>query len=207
MAKADHTISDWIWLREALDLAVAVFGSEAGAKEYLTEWLAAGELPWDCTRWKALDAASLSELHQSHREALVFALTPSATYCRGAPQFWSASRLEVNWEDNSAREAVTKGAHAWGIKVSRAHLLVLLPEQSSERDKTQGASVWISAEAKRMKDSKEIPPDIRISEFARKLASRMKKAAHSDRSLRPIKSKSIENQLRNWGLWPIASIK
>ena len=68
-----------------------------------------------------------------------------------------------------------------------------------------GAGVWIAAEAKRMKAAGEIPH--RIRSFARELESRMRKAAASDKSLRPIKAKSIENGLREWGLWPIASIE
>ena len=49
MAKADDTSStiDWIWLRDALELAVAAFGSEALAKKRLMEWLAGREdVPW-----------------------------------------------------------------------------------------------------------------------------------------------------------------
>ena len=52
MAKADDTSSTivWIWLREALELAVTALGSVKLAQELLIEWLAAGKLPW------ALDA-------------------------------------------------------------------------------------------------------------------------------------------------------
>ena len=78
MAKADDTTStsDWIWLRDALALAVAAFGSVAGAKEQLTEWLAAGKLPWACTPWKALDAEGIAKLHQSFRASDSFAPRP-----------------------------------------------------------------------------------------------------------------------------------
>ena len=56
MAKADDTTSknDWIWLRDALALAVKRLGSVALAKERLIEWLAAGKLPWSCMSWKGL---------------------------------------------------------------------------------------------------------------------------------------------------------
>ena len=66
---------------------------------------------------------------------------------------------------------------------------------------------WIAAEAKKMKAANEISPDIRISEFARKLEGRMNKAAKYDKSLRPIKWTSIRNKLLEWGLWPVTSSK
>jgi hypothetical protein len=90
--------------------------------------------------------------------------------------------------------------------VPRAHLLALL--SSGPRGKQlPGAGAWIAAEASRMKAANEIPPDIRITDFARELARRMEKAATSDRSIHPIKSRSIEKKLRDWGLWPTSSIK
>ena len=51
MAKAGDTSSTivWIWLREALALAVTALGSVALANGLLIEWLAAGKLPWSCT--------------------------------------------------------------------------------------------------------------------------------------------------------------
>ena len=92
MAKADDTTStDWIWLGEALALAVRSFGSMAGAKEQLTQWLAAGKLPWDCMGWKALNAEEIAELRQSTQGNELVSLTPSAAYCPGAPQFWGGA--------------------------------------------------------------------------------------------------------------------
>jgi hypothetical protein len=70
-----------------------------------------------------------------------------------------------------------------------------------------GAGAWIAAEAKRMKDANEISPDIGISDFARELEGRMQKAATTNKSLRPIKWRSIKNKLREWGLWQVTSIK
>ena len=48
MAKANDksSIIDWIWLHDALMLAIPCFGSVVLAKERLTEGLAAGKLPW-----------------------------------------------------------------------------------------------------------------------------------------------------------------
>ena len=56
-----------------------------------------------------------------------------------------------------------------------------------------------------MKEANEIPT--KITDFARELESRMRKAAARDKSLRPIKLRSIKNRLRDWGLWPATSIK
>ena len=131
MAKADGTTSttDWIWLREALALAVAAFGSVALAKERLREWLAAGKVPWSCMWWKGLNAEDLAELKQEHggffgRSPL---FVPSAAYYSGDPEFWNAG-LKIDWEDAGAYElARLDGAQALGIKVSRAHLIARLP--------------------------------------------------------------------------------
>ena len=91
--------------------------------------------------------------------------------------------------------------------MSREHLLALLPDESREGEEVRGAGAWIAAEARRMKAANEIPPDIGITDFARELESRMRKAAASDKSLRPIRWRSIKNRLPEWGLWPVTSIK
>jgi hypothetical protein len=72
---------------------------------------------------------------------------------------------------------------------------------------SRGNAEWIADEAKRMKRNNEIPADIRILQFAKLLAERLNDAARTDRSLRPMKAKSIENKLRDWGLWPVTSIR
>jgi hypothetical protein len=211
MAKADDTTSttDWIWLREALALAVAAHGSVALAKERLREWLAAGEVPWTCVSWSGLDAKGLAKLKS--REGLLGLFRapycPSAAYHPGDPQFWNAG-LKIDWEDDGAHElARVDGAQALGIKVSHTHLLELLPEGPRKHEQVRGAGVWIAGEVKRMKKAGEIPPDIRITDLARDLERRMHKAAASNNSIRAIKARSIENGLREWGLWPITSIK
>ena len=134
MAKADDTTStsDWVWLRDALDLAAAALGSRALAKERLMEWLAAGKLPWSCMSWEGLDAASIAKLRQ---------------------EFWGASLVEIDWGDNAAYEAVfvSDGARARGIKVPRALLLALLFGGPRERKQLRGAGAWVAAEASRMK--------------------------------------------------------
>ena len=94
-----------------------------------------------------------------------------------------------------------------GIKVSREHLHALLPGEPREDEEVHGAGVWIAAEAKRMKEANEIPPDIRITDLARDLERRMRRPPTADKSLRPIKWRSIKNKLPEWGLWPVTSIK
>jgi hypothetical protein len=82
-----------------------------------------------------------------------------------------------------------------------------LPEESAPKEEPSGAAAWIAAEAKRMKTAGEIPPDIRITNFARELEGRMKKAAEKNRSLRPVKWPYIKNNLRAWSLWPVSHIR
>jgi hypothetical protein len=212
MAKVDHTFStfDGIWLCDALELATVRLGSKALAKERLREWLGGGNLPWSCMGWKGLDAEGLAKRRREKKRiwtmSAVVLSVPSAAYYPGDPRFWRA-RLVIDWEDNEAHEARRDGAQALGIRVSRTHLLALLPEEPRESVKVPSASQWITAEARRMKAANEIPPDIRITAFARELERRMQKAAAIDSSLRRIKWRSIMNRLREWGLWPITSIK
>ncbi len=154
MAKANDPTSTivWIWLRDALSLAVERLGSVALAKKWLIEWLAAGKLPWTCREWKGLSAEELAEkrreklaaeaLVQKRREQgemvgdAIYSL-PSATYCQGDPSFWIAKR-RIDWDDNAAYEPRVHGAQALGIRVSKTHLLAQLPEEPRERVETPG---------------------------------------------------------------------
>lgn len=68
-----------------------------------------------------------------------------------------------------------------------------------------GTAKWISAEAKRMNAAAEIPS--RITDFAKRLETRMLNANKTDRSLRPVGWRHIKNKLPEWGLWPVKSIK
>ena len=163
------------------------------------EWLAAGKLPWSCMSWNGLDAEGLAEKRREKRSERLAkkrrrqgistgrSSTPSHRphIAKVTLRFWSAT-LWINWEANDADERRRHGAQAFGIKVSREHLLALLPEESREREQVRGACAWIAAEAGRMKAADKIPPEIEITDFARELESRMRKAAASDKSLRPI---------------------
>jgi hypothetical protein len=141
MAKANDKSSTiaWIWLHDALMLAIPRFGSVVLAKERLSEWLATGELPWFCMSWKGLDAERIATLDREQRELIdqknrgwiVLQIFPSVAYHEGDPQFWRAN-LKIDWEDNGARQQATGGARALGIKVSREHLVALLPEEPRE---------------------------------------------------------------------------
>jgi hypothetical protein len=90
MATAGDTIStlDWIWLREALKLTVAVIGSVARAKELLVEWLAAGKLPWKCMSFKEVDEIWGFRLRA---RAAWGVLDPQIALFEGDPRFWSTN--------------------------------------------------------------------------------------------------------------------
>ena len=137
MAKADDTTSkiDWIWLREALELAAKRLGSVELAEGRLIEWLAAGKLPWSCMSWKGHSAEEIAKAKQQLKGAYIPHIFPSAVYHEGDPKFWGVRRvrLQIDWEDNKAHDPVTGGAKALGVKVSRTHLLALLPEEPRER--------------------------------------------------------------------------
>ena len=81
------------------------------------------------------------------------------------------------------------------------------PEQSTPKEVRGDTKTWIAAEARRMKAAGEIPPDIRITDFARELECRMEKAPEKDRSLRPVGWRHIKNMLPRWGLWPVSCIE
>jgi hypothetical protein len=189
MAKADdRTSTKQISLGDARALVVGAYGSSRLAEELFVKWLGEGRVRWSCMMLRG----------------------GSDTELAGDPAFWRAS-LEINWEESSAREMyVAGGVEAYGIKVSREDVLALLPGEPSGHEKTDGRSAsgrWIAAEASRMKKLGEIAPGIRITDLSGELAHRMKRAAAADRSIRPLTANSIRNRLREWGLWPVTSIK
>ena len=175
MAEADDTSStiDWIWLRDALGLAAALLGSVALAKEQLREWLAAGKLPWSCTRWEGLDAEGLAEKKRQKLDAegraeksreqgngiggIIYSL-PSAAYCSGDPRFWSAT-LWIDWEANDADERRRHGARAFGVRVSRAHLRALLPGVPDGNEKVGTQTRRVLKVLKKL-----YPPDGKVSD-------------------------------------------
>jgi len=140
MAKANDESSTiaWIWLHAALMLAKLRFGSVVLAKIRMREWLAAGKLPWSCMSWWGLDADGIARLDQETRASVAGFIILSID--EGDPQFWRPN-LEIDWEDNGARQQEFHGARALGIKVSREHLVALLPEEPRERVEEQGQTL------------------------------------------------------------------
>ena len=160
MAKADDTSStiDWIWLRDALELAVAALGSVVLAKERLKEWLAAGKLPWSCMSWEGLDAEGIAKLERESRELIEQCLLTSHRPRITRATLSSGRHLKIDWEDNGGARATRLAAHKpWGSRCRVTHLLALLPEEPREGEEVRGAGAWIAAEAKRMKEDGEIP--------------------------------------------------
>jgi hypothetical protein len=125
MAEADDAFST-IWLSEALDLAHEALGSREGAKRLLTKGLANKAVPWSCQSWEGPDEAKEDRW------------------------FWSIGL--INWEDNSARDRTVRGAAAWGIRVSNAHVIAMLPGKPRERERL-GPKEWLGWALK------EYPPE------------------------------------------------
>ncbi len=139
MAKANDKSStiDWIWLHDALILAITRFGSERLAKAMLTNWLAAGKLPWSCMAWHPLDEKGLDELEDRARDVGMLLRDIPPPCGEGDPEFWRADHM-ISWEDNIAVQHPVVGATALGIKMSGEHFLALLPEEPRDRVEEQG---------------------------------------------------------------------
>jgi hypothetical protein len=198
------TTTTWILLLEARALVVRAYdGAVKKAEDLLKKWLGDGRGRWSCKLFEPAPVSELAALNARDSGIVVIGLAEVA-YSAGDPAFWRAW-LEINWEENSAREMSIGGNKAFGIRVVREDVLALLPEEPDEHKKTTASGVWMAAEARRMKEAGEIPPT--ISEFARELERRMDKAADTDRSIRRLKWKSIRNVLGKLGLWPPTLIK
>jgi hypothetical protein len=133
-------------------------------------------------------------------------------------EFWRQVTLTVTSEGRVRvrPEPATAINGEWYFYIWRPDLDTLFPKESpapvaetaspevvqAEKGFTAGAA-WIAAEVERMKAAGEIETDIQKAALARELATRMKQAARRNPSIRPITWKSISNQLKAWGLWPI----
>jgi len=103
-----------------------------------------------------------------------------------------------------AAAPIMAGVFAFGIELGRTAIETRWPTKPGpERVELRGAAVWIVPELERMKKAKEIPPDIGITDLSLDLAERMVEARVHDKSIRPIKARSIENALRVWSLFPV----
>lgn len=195
MAKADDTTTT-ILLNAAKALVVEAYdGSHQLAKQLLVEGLREGRVRWSC---KHLRGGPTPELLKT----VEMVVTPSRAYSKGDPAFWAVGNLEINWEENSAREPpyVDGGTQVYGVTVLRGDVLSLLPP--SERGEADSSKAWIAAEVRRMKDAGEIRADIKKTDLAKEIEARMGRAG-----IRQIGYRSIVNGLSGWGLWPIISIK
>jgi hypothetical protein len=195
MAGTEPSIAFWITLRGVRDLVAEAFLSPAyvgtWAKEQLIPGLVAGRV-----RWRAKAADPVEKSHGFWQQ----------------PDTW----FRIDWQENSVARLISgalviggvRDCRLIGVELAREDIEALLwPEEPRENVPARGPGAWFAAEIKLMKVAGEIRPGIRISKLASKLERRMAKAAVTDRSLRPIKAKSIENGLRGWGLWPIDSIQ
>jgi hypothetical protein len=120
-ARRETTTSDEIWLNEAVALlATALGGSEKFAQQLLFNGLKAGDVPWSGVRNDGIRFTGDATFWQDH----------------------SASRLDVDWSDNSARHRLLllivpsntdldlpDAVHA--IKVLRKAVLALLPSTAT----------------------------------------------------------------------------
>lgn len=160
MAKSNSTSTTvvWIWLHEALALATKACGSEVLAKERLTEWMASGRLPWDCTSFEGPNADDIARLREEEKELEVGYLLPSAAYHNGDPAFWRAS-LNIWWDENKngAREKSMFGAKALGIRVPSPHLRALLPGAPDENKKVGSQKGRVLSVLKKL-----YPPDGKV---------------------------------------------
>jgi hypothetical protein len=121
MAEADDALADWIWLRDARNLATGPLGSKVRAQKLIVRWMAAGNLPWVADEWEGPDAADTAEIDQGVDE---YGNVPPIFFTNGDPQFMV--HAGIDWKDNMAH-ARNHGARAEGIKVPRTRLLELLP--------------------------------------------------------------------------------
>jgi hypothetical protein len=83
------------------------------------------------------------------------------------------------------------------------------PEELPGSDPTKPLSTpaWMIAEARRLKATGKISEGTRKTEFAKLLAQKMGKAVKNGEVKKSLAYRSIRNELCNWGLWPISSIK
>jgi hypothetical protein len=120
MAKAATSVSDWIWLSDALRHAQAAAGSRARAEFTLKQLLASGALSWTAVTW-----IPRHKYVRTTRGGQMRAV-PADGVSNGDPLFFRLA--DIDWDNSSAREASTPlGAKAQGIQVSWARLLELQP--------------------------------------------------------------------------------
>jgi hypothetical protein len=197
MARADPKDITWVLLHEAKALVTEAYGSPQLAERLLLEWLKNDKVRGT----------------QKFIEARVPKHHPLTRHKQGAPlwgqaSFWLDPWLHVNWDESWARRSRGRTyITPYKIVVSRDDLLALLPQEQEHRAGFGAAKVWVVSEAERLKAAGRIPADIRKTALARLLADKMHKAARRDDSVRPVGERYISNSLKQWGLWPVSTVK
>ena len=178
-----------LWLSEAKALLAEGYGGASGLAEKLLREEGAGRrLPWGYLR-KNGDAAD--------------------------DDFWRYARID--FKENSAhagprvfsagpgvgRADGPRHTEYLGIWVSRAHVLALLPKSAAASPSAE----WAFATTRRLRADSKIREGINQAELARLLEAESEKAVKAGQLNRALKATYLENQLRNWGIWPLNSFK
>ena len=193
-----NTIPKWIPLSEAKQLVVDTYESKELAERLLVEWLGEAKVRWRSKRFEGPSASALA----TAATGIDYGSAPVIACSEGDAAFWH-TRLKINWEENSA----IGSACAYGIEVAREDVLALLPEEPGEPEEPATAKVWIVEEARQMKRDGKIPKGINKTDFAQLIEERMIKAVRAGTVKKAVGWPYIKNQLSDWGLWPISSIK
>jgi hypothetical protein len=85
-------------------------------------------------------------------------------------------------------------------KISGIACIEIFMATDSTENIAQSNKVWITAEVKRREAAGDIPNG--ITEFSEELQSALAKVAITNKRLRVLKARTIENRLREWELWP-----
>ena len=80
-----------------------------------------------------------------------------------------------------------------------------LPQPKQSKLEEHPTVAWVRAEIRRMQAAGQIPH--KITHLAQALERRMLDAPADNKPPRPIKARSIENMLRDEGLWPVSRIE
>ena len=198
MAKAKpNTTTARIRYSQALKFAGEYLGDSEYAEREIEKGLIAGEVPWWCARFEAPPQYS----GPGPGDPKFWEVDPDRLCTRDGPVVVLRTR-GVHTKGDSAKRI--DGAAAFGIELDHSALvrLNLLPpdDTDSNQVETRSGKRLIEAEVKRRAAEGERWDSItRLSE---NLHEWMKTVSD-----KPLVAKSIENGLRDWGLWPLISKK
>jgi hypothetical protein len=199
--KADaQTSTHCIFLSEAIDLVGRAYGSAQLAERLLKKWLGEERVRWRCqlldgdgARWNL----PMSEPNRSGK-------------------FWRyVQDKDIHGSENWASIKYLVGCTIGMIAVVKKDVLVLLPSdhaapvpvptEAAKPTVDDSPKAWITDQFKRMEEAGELPAG--ITDCSRELYERMQNAHKKNPNLRLLALRSIENGLREWGLWPPGSTK